>query len=128
LFKTAYHKSDKAQILPIKSAERETPFSFRLEGRTSIRSYHRTGAESYYGRNTKCKKFYKFFTRSVRRIFFSRPLMANLPQGLTASRPEYETLGRSHGDEGESADGFSKPGVELLGKEPRDDWYWLYAP
>jgi hypothetical protein len=27
--------------------------------------YHRTGGESYYYRNPFCKKFYKFFTRSI---------------------------------------------------------------
>jgi hypothetical protein len=57
------------------------------------RFYHRTGAESYYGRKKKFKDFfYIFFTRSICRFRDFNGIRVNLRPELTVSCPEYETL------------------------------------
>jgi len=58
LFETAFPQKRKgADNTKKQGYERETPFSFRPDVEPVLRSYHRTGAESYYDGKTKCKGF-----------------------------------------------------------------------
>jgi len=39
-------------------------------GWTELRSYHRTGGRSYYGRKKQFNLFYKYFTKSILLQYF----------------------------------------------------------
>jgi hypothetical protein len=82
-------------------------FAILIRVRSEQRSYHSTGAESYYGPNTKFKSFSRFFFTKILQVRdftkFYRPavtktslhaiLDSNSLEELTALRQEYETLG-----------------------------------
>ncbi len=57
------------------------------------RFYHPTGAESYYGRKKKFKRFLQFFYKVTGESSES-PVKSesNVPGGLTVLHQEYETL------------------------------------